>query len=281
MREVNVQKIAEAVRGLAIDVNLHMAEGYVDELRKALAREESPLGRSIMERIIENARVAREKRLPACQDTGSAVVLLEVGQDARLVGGGVIEAVNEGVERGYREGLLRMSIVRDPLDRVNTGTNTPAIIHTFIVPGERVKISFMAKGSGCENMSRLKMLRPSDGEEGILKFIEETVVESDGRPCPPVTLGVGIGGNFEQAALLAKRALFRSPAGAPSPLRHIAEMERKILKRVNDTGVGPMGMGGSVTALAAHVETAPAHISSLPVAVNVDCHSHRHGSVEL
>lgn len=281
MREVNVQDITDAVREMAIDVNLHLSEGLVDDLGKALEREESPLGREIIERIIDNARAARDKRLPACQDTGTAVVMAEIGQDVHLVGGDLTEAINEGVERGYREGRLRMSIVGDPIRRVNTNTNTPAVVHTFIVPGEGVKISFMAKGSGCENMSRLKMLNPADGEEGILRFIEETVIEADGRACPPMTLGVGLGGDLEQAALLAKRALFRAPLGAPNPAGHVADLERKILARVNATGVGPMGMGGRVTALAVHVEAAPVHISSLPLALNIDCHAHRHRSVEL
>ncbi len=281
MREVNVQDVADAVCGMAIDVNLHLSEGYVDDLRRALEREESPLGREVIERIIENARAAREKRLPACQDTGTAVVFAEVGQDVRLVGGSLIDAVNEGVVRGYREGCMRMSIVRDPIERVNTNTNTPAVVHTFIVPGEGVKISLMAKGSGCENMSRLRMLKPSDGEEGVLAFIREAVIEANGQACPPLTLGVGLGGDFEQAALLAKRALFRTPLGAPNPAKHVADLERKIFERVNATGVGPMGLGGTVTALAVHVETAPVHISSLPVALNIDCHAHRHRSVEL
>ena len=281
MREVNVQDVADAVCGMAIDVNLHLSEGYVDDLRRALEREESPLGREVIERIIENARAAREQRLPACQDTGTAVVFAEVGQDVHLVGGNLIDAVNEGVARGYREGCMRMSIVRDPIERVNTNTNTPAVIHTFIVPGEGVKISFMAKGSGCENMSRLRMLKPSDGEQGVLAFIREAVIEANGQACPPLTLGVGLGGDFEQAALLAKRALFRTPLGAPNPAKHVADLERKIFERVNATGVGPMGLGGTVTALAVHVETAPVHISSLPVALNIDCHAHRHRSVEL
>lgn len=264
-----------------MEVNINLSEGLVERLQKALAEEKSELGRELLQRIIDNARAAREKSLPACQDTGTAVVLAEIGQDVHLTGGNLIEAINNGVERGYKEGLLRMSILADPLTRVNTGTNTPAVVHAFIVPGDKVRVSFMAKGSGCENMSRLKMLNPSDGEEGILKFIEETVIEADGRPCPPITLGVGIGGDFELCALLAKKALFRDPIGAHHPQKHVAALEEKILARVNATGIGPLGMGGTVTALAVHVETAPVHISSLPVAVNIDCHAHRHGSLTL
>lgn len=281
MREIDVRKISNAVRDLAIEVNIHLSEGLVERLRKALAQEKSELGRELLQRIIDNARAAREKMLPACQDTGTAVILVEIGQDVHPTGGNLIDAINDGVTRGWREGLLRASILGDPLTRVNTGDNAPAVVHTFIVPGDKLRLSFMAKGSGCENMSRLKMLKPSDGEEGILRFIEETVVEANGRPCPPITLGVGIGGDFELAALLAKKALFRDPIGARHPEKHIAQLEEKILDRVNATGIGPLGMGGTVTALAVHVETAPVHISSLPVAVNIDCHAHRHRSLSL
>jgi len=281
MREIDVRKISNAVRDLAIEVNIHLSEGFVERLRKALAQEKSELGRELLQRIIDNARAAREKMLPACQDTGTAVILVEIGQDVHPTGGNLIDAINDGVTRGWREGLLRASILGDPLTRVNTGDNAPAVVHTFIVPGDKLRLSFMAKGSGCENMSRLKMLKPSDGEEGILRFIEETVVEANGRPCPPITLGVGIGGDFELAALLAKKALFRDPIGARHPEKHIAQLEEKILERVNATGIGPLGMGGTVTALAVHVETAPVHISSLPVAVNIDCHAHRHRSLSL
>ena len=281
MREIDVRKISNAVRDLAIEVNIHLSEGFVERLRKALAQEKSELGRELLQRIIDNARAAREKMLPACQDTGTAVILVEIGQDVHPTGGNLIDAINDGVTRGWREGLLRASILGDPLTRVNTGDNAPAVVHTFIVPGDKLRLSFMAKGSGCENMSRLKMLKPSDGEEGILRFIEETVVEANGRPCPPITLGVGIGGDFELAALLAKKALFRNPIGARHPEKHIAQLEEKILERVNATGIGPLGMGGTVTALAVHVETAPVHISSLPVAVNIDCHAHRHRSLSL
>jgi fumarate hydratase subunit alpha len=266
---------------MAGEVNIYLAGGLVERLEAALAQEKSELGRLVLQRIIDNAHAARDKMLPACQDTGTAVVFLEIGQDVHLVGGNLIDAINDGVARGYRDALLRMSILGDPLTRINTGSNAPAVVHTFIVPGEKLRMSFMAKGSGCENMSRLKMLKPSDGEEGIVKFIEETVIEADGRPCPPITLGVGLGGDFEQCALIAKKALFREPLGAHHPEKHIAQLEEKILKRINATGIGPLGMGGTVTALAVHVETAPTHISSLPVAVNIDCHAHRHRSVEL
>jgi fumarate hydratase subunit alpha len=281
MREIDVKKISDAVRDLAIEVNIHLSEGLTDRLRKALEREQSELGRELFQRIIDNARAAREKMLPACQDTGTAVVLLEIGQDVHLTGGSLIDAINDGVRRGWRDGQLRASILGDPLTRVNSGDNTPAVVHTFIVPGDRLRLSFMAKGSGCENMSRLKMLKPSDGEEGIVKFVEEAVVEAGGRACPPMTIGVGVGGDFELAALLAKKALFRDPIGARHADKRVAALEEIILARVNATGIGPLGMGGTVTALAVHVETAPVHISSLPVAVNIDCHAHRHRSLSL
>lgn len=281
MREINVQQISDAVRDMAIESNIRLSDDVVERLREAFGREESDMGRRLLQRLLDNVQAAREETLPVCQDTGTAVVFMEIGQDVHFTGGNLNDAINDGVARGYCEGLLRMSILGDPLARVNTGDNTPAVVHTFIVPGDRVRISFMAKGSGCENMSRLKMLKPSDGEEGVIKFIEETVVEAGGRPCPPITIGVGLGGDFEQAALLAKKALFREPLGAHHPEKHIAELEKKITERVNATGIGPLGMGGTVTALAVHVEAAPVHISSLPVAVNIDCHAHRHRSMEI
>jgi len=275
MRKFDVSKIADALREMAVDVNRNLSEGQVDALKHALARETSPLGKQIIRRIIDNAASARDSKLPVCQDTGTAVVFIDIGQEVQLVGGSLREAVDGATAAAYRDGLLRMSVVGDPLERENTGTNAPAVLHTRVVPGDRVTLSFMAKGAGCENMSRMKMLRPSDGEEGIIDFVVETVVESDGGACPPLVLGIGLGGDFEQVAILAKRALLRHPLGAPGEPGHIAALEKKILDAVNATGIGPMGMGGGVTALAAHIEAAPTHIASLPVAVNLDCHAHR------
>ena len=275
MRKFDVSKIADALREMAVDVNRNLSEGQVDALKYALARETSPLGKQIIRRIIDNAASARDSKLPVCQDTGTAVVFIDIGQEVQLVGGSLREAVDGATAAAYRDGLLRMSVVGDPLERENTGTNAPAVLHTRVVPGDRVTLSFMAKGAGCENMSRMKMLRPSDGEEGIIDFVVETVVESDGGACPPLVLGIGLGGDFEQVAILAKRALLRHPLGAPGEPGHIAALEKKILDAVNATGIGPMGMGGGVTALAAHIEAAPTHIASLPVAVNLDCHAHR------
>jgi len=275
MRKFDVSKIADALREMAVDVNRNLSDGQVDALKQALARETSPLGKQILRRIIDNAAAARDLKLPTCQDTGTAVVFIDIGQEVQLVGGSLRDAVNDATAAAYKEGLLRMSVVNDPLERKNTGTNAPAVLHTRIVPGDRVTVSFMAKGAGCENMSRMKMLGPSDGEEGVIDFVVETVVEADGSACPPLVLGIGLGGDFEQVAILAKRALLRHPLGAPNELGHIAALEKKILDAVNATGIGPMGMGGGVTALAAHIEAAPTHIASLPVAVNLDCHAHR------
>ncbi len=275
MRKLDVSKIADALREMAVDVNRNLSEGQVDALKQALARETSPLGKQILRRIIDNAAAARDLKLPACQDTGTAVVFIDIGQEVQLVGGSLRDAVNGATAAAYKEGLLRMSVVNDPLERKNTGTNAPAVLHTRIVPGDRVTVSFMAKGAGCENMSRMKMLGPSDGERGVVDFVVETVVEADGSACPPLVLGIGLGGDFEQVAILAKRALLRHPLGAPNKLGHIAALEKKILDAVNATEIGPMGMGGGVTALAAHIEAAPTHIASLPVAVNLDCHAHR------
>ena len=281
MRKFDVSKIADALREMAVDVNRNLSEGQVNALKQALARETSPLGKQILRRIIDNAAAAHDLKLPVCQDTGTAVVFIDIGQEVQLVGGSLRDAVDGAMAAAYKEGLLRMSVVNDPLERKNTGTNAPAVLHTRIVPGDRVTVSFMAKGAGCENMSRMKMLRPSDGEEGIIDFVVETVVESDGGACPPLVLGIGLGGDFEQVAILAKRALLRHPLGAPNKLGHIAALEKKILDAVNATGIGPMGMGGGVTALAAHIEAAPTHIASLPVAVNLDCHAHRTNTVVL
>ncbi len=274
MRTVDVQIIAEAIREAALKVNLSLSEGHAEILRAAIARETSPLGRQILERIVENVAEAEKTGLPTCQDTGTAVVFIDLGQEVALVGGDLEAAINAAVAEAYEKGLLRKSM-RDPLTGANTGDNTPAVIHTRIVPGEKITVSFMAKGGGCENVSKLAMLRPADGEDGVVDFVLKAVRDAGGATCPPVTLGVGVGGNFEGVALLAKRALLRHPVGTPAARADAAALERRILREVNATGIGPMGMGGDVTALAVHVDVAPAHIASLPVAVNIDCHAHR------
>jgi len=249
-------------------------------LEEALDREESELGRWALEQVVRNARIAREGKFPLCQDTGLAVVFVRVGQDVRVTGGSLEEAVQEGVRRGYREGYLRKSVVRDPLRRENTGDNTPAVVHYRIVPGNGLEITLMAKGAGSENMSGVRMLTPADGAEGVKAFVVEQVRQAGANPCPPVIVGVGIGGTLERCALLAKEALLR-PVGRRNPDPFYAEMEEELLTRINALGIGPQGFGGKVTALDVHIEAEPCHIASLPVAVNIQCHAARHATVML
>ena len=254
--------------------NFHIGEDVLEALNKAVRTEESPTGREILEQIIENDRIARAEQVPMCQDTGFAVVLLEVGQDVHIQGD-LREAVNEGVRQGYKEGYLRKSILGDPIKRVNTKDNTPAVIHAELVPGDKVTVRFAAKGGGSENMSRIKMMPPSAGVEGVKKFVVETVADAGSNPCPPILVGVGIGGTFEQCALLAKKALFRK-VGERNSDPYYADLERELLTQVNRTGVGPQGLGGTNTALDVFVLTYPCHIASFPAAVNIQCHAARH-----
>jgi fumarate hydratase subunit alpha len=280
VRSVPAGAITAALRELCITVNYRMGPDMLAALERAGAAEESEIGRAVLARLLENARVAREEWFPICQDTGTAVVFLDLGQDVHVTGGDLGAAIDEGVREGYREGYLRASVVRTPLNRENTGDNTPAIVYTRIVPGDRVTLSFLAKGAGCDNMSRLAMLTPADGREGVIEFVTRTVADGGPNPSPPLLVGVGLGGTFEQAALLAKRALLRK-VGAPSADPDVAALEAELLRHINDLGIGPGGFGGRVTALAVHVEQHPTHIASLPVAVNLDCHSHRAGRVVL
>ncbi len=274
MREVHVEEITKTVRDLFIDANINLGEDVLRALEQALEMEESPIGKEILKELIENARVAREEEMPICQDTGLAVVFLELGQEVHLVGGDLTEAINEGVRQGYKEGYLRKSACH-PFTRKNTGDNTPAIIHTEIVPGDRIKIIAVPKGGGAENMSRVVMLTPAAGLEGVKEFVVQRVKESGANPCPPIVVGVGIGGTLEQAALIAKKALLR-PLGSKNPDPEAAAIEEDLLERINKLGIGPQGYGGRVTALAVHVNMVPCHIASLPVAVNIQCHAHRH-----
>lgn len=275
VRELDVSEITKAVRDACIEVNYRLPEEMVVAIRGAREQEQSPVGREILDQLIDNAELASEGELPYCQDTGSTVVFVDVGQDVHLVGGSLIDAVNEGVREGYRDGYLRASIVRDPLfDRVNTGDNTPAFVHTRIVPGDEVSIVVDAKGGGSENMSRAAMLRPADGIDGVKRFVLETVEKAGASACPPGIAGVGVGGNFETSAELAKRALMR-PVGTPNADPTVAAFEEELLDAVQQLGLGPQAMGGTVTLLAVHVEIAPTHIASLPVAVNMECHAHR------
>lgn len=280
MRTVPAGAITAALRDLCITVNHRMGADMLAALERARAAEESEIGRAVLARLLENARVAREEWFPICQDTGTVVVFLDLGQDVHVDGGDLDKAIDEGVRRGYREGYLRASVVRGPLTRQNTGDNTPAIVYTRIVPGDRITLSVLAKGAGCDNMSRLAMLTPAEGREGVVEFVTRTIAEAGPNPSPPLIVGVGLGGTFEQAALLAKRALLRR-VGDPSPEPDAAALEAELLRRINDLGIGPGGFGGRITALAVHVEQHPTHIASLPVAVNLDCHSHRAGQAVL
>ena len=279
MREVHVDEIRDNVAKMCIEAACDLTEDVETAFERARETETSPVAKEVLGLLQENARIARQERIPLCQDTGIAVFFLEVGQDLRIKNGFLTDAINEGVRKGYREGFLRKSVV-DPLSRKNTGDNTPAIIYTELVPGDRLKISFMPKGAGSENMSSIRMLRPTEGMDGIREFVLECVRNAGANPCPPIVVGVGIGGTIEKAALLAKKALLRH-VGSPNPKLELASMEEDLLKTVNGTGIGPEGFGGKVTAMAVHVETFPCHIASLPVAVNINCHAARHKTIIL
>ncbi|MFA4905891.1 MAG: fumarate hydratase [Candidatus Margulisiibacteriota bacterium] len=278
MREIPSQHITEAVAALCRQA-AYLLPGEVEEaLNRALKIETSELGREVLREIIQNAEIARKEKLPLCQDTGFAVVFVDLGQEVIISGGQLAEAVNEGVSRGFSD--LRKSIVSDPFIRANTGDNTPAIIHTEIVPGDKIKFGLLLKGGGGENASTLKMFLPGTDKEEIVRFVVDKIKEAGPRACPPVIVGVGIGGTFDYAPYLAKKAL-RRKVGHLNSSHHIAELEKEMLKRINETGVGPMGLGGKTTALAVHIETFPCHIASLPVAVNLECHAHRYQEVVL
>ena len=280
MRELSVEKITEAVKEMCISVNYELSEDLVLALDGSVEKEESPLGKQVLEQLRENLVIAREDRIPICQDTGMTVVFLEIGQDVHLTGGDLEAAVNEGVRQGYEEGFLRKSVVGDPLLRVNTRDNTPAVIYYQIVPGEKVKITVTAKGFGSENMSRIFMLKPAQGVEGVKEAVLQTVREAGPNSCPPVVVGVGIGGTFEKAALMAKQALLR-PIGEKAEEPHIRELEEELLEKINAFGIGPAGLGGRITALAVHINTYATHIAGLPTAVNMCCHVDRHQVREL
>jgi fumarate hydratase subunit alpha len=280
MREIPTAVIIESVRDLCIEANTRLPEDHLRALRRALGDEESELGREVIERLLENAEVARERCIAFCQDTGYAVFFVEMGSGVRISGGEIGDAIDEGVSRGYEEGYLRKSIVRSPVDRTNTGDNTPAIVYYEPVPGDGLKLTMLVKGAGCDNMSALKMLTPAEGLPAMKRFVVETIERAGPNASPPLTVGVGIGGPFEKAAMLAKRALTR-PSGEPNPDAELAILERELLEEINATGIGPAGYGGTQTALAVHVESFATHIAAFPVAVNLDCHSHRTASVQL
>ncbi|MCX6376099.1 MAG: fumarate hydratase [Armatimonadetes bacterium] len=280
MRPIDAQKITDAVAELCRRANCELGEDMRRALEDAVSAEESPVGKEILSQLIENADIACDEQVPMCQDTGLTVVFVELGQDVHITGGSLDGANNAGVAEGYCGGYLRKSIVRHPLQRENTGDNTPAVIHTEIVPGDKLKITVAPKGGGSENMSGVRMLKPSDGVEGVKQFVLELVQAAGSNPCPPIIIGVGIGGTMEKAAILAKKALLRR-VGDHNPNPADAALEKELLDLVNSTGIGPAGLGGRITALAVNVETYPCHIASLPVAVNIQCHAARHKEVVM
>lgn len=281
MREIDCKKIIDAVAEKLIEINVDLDSSICNALKSSLEKEESPLGKDLLKQILENSEIAAKEKLPICQDTGVVVVFVEVGENLRIKGMDLKEAINAGVAKGYEEGYLRKSMVCDPIfKRINTGDNTPAIIHIDLVQGEKLKIEVAAKGGGSENMSQLKMLKPADGPQGIIDFICQVVEEAGPNPCPPLVIGVGIGGTMEKAALLSKKALFFPPDYRNTD-PELAQFEEQILSEVNKLGVGPLGLGGRTTALGINILTYPCHIASLPVAVNLNCHAARHGHIEF
>ena len=274
MRTIEFETIAEAVADAAVDAARVLPDDVLSAIKGARDRERLPLAKEILGQLLDNARVAREESVPLCQDCGLAVCFVRIGSGVTVTGAGIGEAINEGVRRGCERGYLRKSVVADPFKRVNTGDNTPAIIHSDMVEGDDLSIGFMAKGGGCENMSRVALLTPGQGRAGVINFVVEAVRSAGGNPCPPTIVGVGIGGTFEKAAILAKQSLLRR-LDEPNPQKDLAALEDEILGRVNALGIGPQGLGGDTTALGVHVEVFPCHIASLPVAVNIECHSHR------
>ena len=280
MRDIHTSAIVDAVKKLCMDANLDLEPDMLRAFDRALATERSPAGRQVLQTLKQNAEMARTQRIPYCQDTGFVVCFVELGQDAHVTGGALDAAINEGVRQGYTEGYLRASIVRSPFDRVNTGDNTPAVIHVDVVPGATLKLMLMAKGGGCENRSKYRMLTPAEGTSGVKEWILECVRTAGPDACPPLILGVGVGGTFEKAALLSKKALFRE-IGSPNPDPVVDALETELLDRANRLGIGPQGYGGDTTAFGIHILTYPCHITSLPVAVTIECHAHRHKEVTL
>ena len=279
MREIDVKELIPQIKKLCIEANYYIGKDVINKIQELKEKEQSATGREVLEILLENYQAAAEEKMPICQDTGIAVIFIELGQDVHLVGGDFTEAINEGVRQGYQEGYLRKSIVADPvIERKNTNDNTPAIIHTEIVPGDKLKITVAPKGGGSENMSEIKMMKAADGLEGVIDFVVDRVQRSGGNPCPPIIVGVGLGGNFEQSAILAKKALLRN-LDEPNPEPQWAKVEAEILERINNLGIGPQGLGGTTTALAVHILHQPCHIASMPVAVNIQCHVSRHKAI--
>ncbi len=279
-KDIHTGEIARVVAGLCIQANHTLDAGYQKVLEDCLAIEESHSGREILRQLIQNIKISREDEVSLCQDTGMAVVFLEIGQDVHITGGSLTEAIAAGVEEGYKRGFLRNSVVEDPIERINTGNNTPPVIHVSIVEGDKLKITVMPKGFGSENMGCVRMLKPSEGVDGIIGFVLDAVNSAGSNPCPPVVVGVGIGGTMETAVILAKKALLRK-TGSNHPKRHIERLERHLLEKINQLGIGPGGLGGRVTALAVNIEVFPTHIAGLPVAVNISCHCLRHAEAVI
>ena len=281
VREIHTDQITSTVAQLCIESNYYLGQDVLDALRTAREAEVSPVGREVLDQILENARIADEEQMPLCQDCGLTVVFVELGQDAHVVGGDLNAAIAEGVRQGYQDGYLRKSMVERPFSaRINTKDNTPPVIHTTIVPGEQLRLIVAPKGGGSENMSQLGMLKPADGRDGVISFVVDSVRKAGANPCPPIIVGVGVGGSAEKTVWLAKHALLRE-VGQPNPDPELADLEAEILDRVNRIGIGPQGFGGLTTALAVHAETFPCHIASMPVAVNIQCHSARHKEATL
>lgn len=277
MREINVSQITDVVEKLCIEANQYLPGDVQNAIRQCRACEDWAIAQGVLDKIITNFEIAEQENVPICQDTGMACVFLEIGQDVHLVGGNLAEAVDEGVRRGYGNGYLRKSVVKDPVRRGNTGDNTPAMLYTEIVPGEQVKITVGPKGFGSENMSAIRMFKPSAGLQGIKDFIIETVETAGPNPCPPMVVGVGIGGTFDKAALLAKKALMR-PIDSSNPDPFYADLEKEMLDKINELGIGPQGFGGKTTAIGLNIETLPTHIAGMPCAININCHVTRHKS---
>lgn len=277
MRKISSVEISEAIAGLVKGANYYLPEDVLKAIEKSAREEESAVGREVLQQILLNNRIAGEERVAVCQDTGIVVVFAELGNEV-FIEGDLYEAINEGIRKGYREGYLRTSVVDHPLRRVNTGDNTPAVVHLKLVSGDKLRLIVAPKGAGSENMSIVKMLKPADGKEGIRKFVLQTVMEAGANPCPPIVVGIGLGGSFEKAALLAKEALLR-PLEDSNPDPEIAELEKSLLADINKLGIGPQGLGGSTTALAVKINTFPCHIASLPVAININCHVARHREI--
>ncbi|MCS7116960.1 MAG: fumarate hydratase [Nitrososphaerota archaeon] len=280
MKVINVNDIQRAVSKVCMEINYNLREGMEKIIEEALQKEESELGREVLKQMLENVAIAKMEKIPACQDTGVCIAYVQLGQDVRIEGGFLYDAINRGVAEGYVKGYLRKSVVRDPLNRINTGDNTPAVIHVELVPGDELKIILMAKGAGSENMGQVSMLTPADGLEGVKKFVIKTVKEGSINACPPVIVGVGIGGTFDTVGWLAKKALFRG-MNVRNKNEFYAKLELELLKEINDLGIGPAGLGGRITALDVRIEYAPCHIAALPVAVNLECNAHRVGEIIL